>query len=151
MNLNDLAGVKDDMVAFIAGTGLRRMPAYVPEDVPSVLFEGDDADSWKDFVEHAKSAGTPFITMSEVTLEPEDIATLMEQLRAGEFPAGDDNSLEDAQELLQHTGKIGYLQLGFTYGGVVYLYETATEWYDQFQHLLETAGELPINFGSEDL
>jgi hypothetical protein len=82
MVLDDLAAVKDDMIAFVAGHGMRRMNGYVSEDVPTVIFEADSDDGWKDFVEHAKAAGAPFITMSEVVLEPEDVATLMERSAA---------------------------------------------------------------------
>jgi ABC-type sugar transport system substrate-binding protein len=139
---DDLATVKDDMVAFIAGHGLRRMKGYVPEEVPSVVFEEDDADGWKDFVEHAKAAGAPFLTMSEVTLEPEDIATLIGQIRDQHFPDQQAAELDEAQELTQHVGKTGYLQLGFAQGGVMFVYESATEWYDQFQRLMETVTEL---------
>ena len=139
---DDLANVKDDMVAFIAGHGLRRMNGYVPEEVPSVVFEEDDADGWKDFVEHAKAAGAPFLTMSEVTLEPEDIATLIGQIRDQHFPDHQATELDEAQELTQHVGKTGYLQLGFAQGGVMFVYESATEWYDQFQRLMEAVTEL---------
>jgi hypothetical protein len=142
MPLDDLAAVKDDMIAFIAGHGLRRMSAYVGEDVPSVVFEDDDADGWKDFVEHAKAAGAIFITMSEVTLEPEDVATLVGRLRDDEFPHHDEDALDEAQDLMRYTGKMGYLQLGFAHAGVMFLFETATEWYDQFQGLMETVGDL---------
>ncbi len=130
------------MIAFISGHGLRQMNAYVSEDVPTVVFEEDDADGWKDFVEHAKSAGAAFITMSEVVLEPEDVATLIGQVRDEHFPDHDAVALDDAQELLQHTGKTGYLQLGFAHQGVMFLYEAATEWYDQFQDLMETVSDL---------
>jgi hypothetical protein len=142
MVLDDLAAVKDDMIAFIAGHGIRRMNGYVPEEVPSVVFEADDLDSWKDFVEHAKAAGAPFITMSEVVLEPEDVATLMEQVRNQNYPDNDAPELHEAQELTEHVGKTGYLQLGFASGGVMFVYETATEWYDHFQQLMETITEL---------
>lgn len=142
MNSDDLTVLKDDMVAFIAGHGMRRMKAYVPEEVPSVVFEDDDADSWKDFVEHAKAANAPFLTMSEVVLEPEDIATLIGQVRDQNYPDHDPTELDEAQDLTQHVGKTGYLQLGFAQGGVVFLYETATDWYDQFQELMETVSEL---------
>jgi hypothetical protein len=142
MAFDDLTAVKDDMVAFIAGHGLRRMNSFVPEDVPTVLFEEDDVDGWKDFVEHAKAANAPFITMSEVILEPEDVATLIGQVRDDEFSARDPQELEEAQDLMQHVGKVGYLQLGFAHGGVIFLYETATEWYDQFQELMDSVSEL---------
>jgi hypothetical protein len=142
MKFDDLSTLRDDMVAFIAGHGLRRMKAYVPEDVPTVLFEEDDVDSWKDFVEDAKSANVPFVTMSEVLLEPEDVSALLTQLKDQSFPDADGAETEEARGLMQHTGKIGYLQLGFSHGGVIYLYETATEWYDLFQDLMESVQEL---------
>jgi hypothetical protein len=142
MAFDDLTAVKDDMVAFIAGHGMRRMNSFVPEDVPTVLFEEDDVDGWKDFVEHAKAASAPFVTMSEVILEPEDVATLIRQIRDQNFPESEGVELEEARALQQHVGKTGYLQLGFAYGGVVFLYETATEWYDLFQELMDSVAEL---------
>ncbi|MDE1162135.1 MAG: hypothetical protein PW792_09360 [Acidobacteriaceae bacterium] len=142
MLVDDLSTTKDDMVAFIAGHGLRSMKAFVPEDVPSILFEDEDPDSWKDFVEHAKSASVPFLTMSEVVLEPEDVATLIGQVRDQNYPDHDPEELEEARDLTQHVGKIGYIQLGFSTGGVVYLYEAATEWYDRFQELLDSVSEI---------
>jgi hypothetical protein len=142
MAFDDLTTMKDDMVAFIAGHGLRRMKAYVPEDVATVIFEDDDVDGWKDFVEDAKAAGAPFVTMSEVILEPEDVATLMGQIRQQNFPDEEGAELDEAQELMQHVGKTGYLQLGFAQGGVMFLYETATEWYDLFQELLDAVANL---------
>ncbi len=130
------------MVAFIAGHGMRRMNSFVPEDVPTVLFEEEDVDGWKDFVEHAKAANAPFITMSDVLLEPEDVATLIAQVREQNYTDSDLGDLEEAQGLLQHVGKTGYIQLGFAHGGVIFLYETATEWYDLFQELMESVTEM---------
>ena len=142
MAFDDLTTVKDDMVAFIAGHGMRRMNCYVTEEVPTVIFEEDNADGWKDFVEHAKAAGAPFVTMSEVILEKTDIAILLDQLRNQPFPDDEAGEIEDAEYLVNHVGKVGYLQLGFAHQGVMFLFETATEWYDRFQTLLETVTDL---------
>jgi hypothetical protein len=142
MAFDDLSTIKDDMVAFIAGHGMRRMNGYVPEDVPTVLFEDNDVDGWKDFVEDAKAANAPFMTMSEVILEPEDVSTLIAQLSDNDLPEGVIGELEEAQELMQHVGKTGYIQLGFAHGGVMFLYETATEWYDLFQELMEAIADM---------
>ena len=142
MQPDNLISLKDDMVAFIAGHGLRRFTGYVTEEVPTVLFEEDDPDGWKDFVEHAKAAGAPFITMSEVVLEKTDVALLLEQLREQSFPNEDAADLDDAEYLIHHVGKIGYLQLGFASQGVMFLVEVTTEWYDRFQELMERATEL---------
>ncbi len=142
MATDNLLSLKDDMIAFIAGHGMRRMPAYVSEDVPSVLFEEETPDSWKDFVEHAKATNAPFITMSEVILEKSDLAILLDQIREQNFPDDATPDLDDAEYLVRHVGKTGYLQLGFAHQGVMFLFETATEWYDNFQSLMETVAEL---------
>ena len=142
MQPDNLISLKDDMVAFIAGHGMRRMPAYVTEEVPTVLFEEDNPDGWKDFVEHAKSANAPFVTMSEVILEKSDVAILLEQLRDQTFPDDEDIDLDDAEALIKHVGKAGYLQLGFAHQGVMFLFETSTEWYERFQELIETVTDL---------
>ncbi len=142
MHADNLNSLKDDMVAFIAGHGMRRMPAYVTEEVPTVLFEEDNPDGWKDFVEHAKSAGAPFLTMSEVVLEKSDVAILLEQLRDHNFPEDEDIDIDDAEALIKHVGKAGYLQLGFAHQGVMFLFETSTDWYDRFQDLMEAATDI---------
>jgi hypothetical protein len=130
------------MVAFIAGHGLRRFNGYITDEVPSVIFEDEDPDSWKDFVEHAKAANASFVTMSEVTLEKSDVAILLEQLRDQTYPDADAIEIEDAESLVKHVGQIGYLQLGFAHQGVMFLFETSTDWYEQFQELIETVTDL---------
>jgi hypothetical protein len=142
MQPDNLISLKDDMVAFIAGHGMRRMNCYVTEEVPTVIFEEENPDGWKDFVEHAKAAGAPFVTMSEVILEKTDIAILLDQLRNHPFADDEAGEIEDAEYLVNHVGKVGYLQLGFAHQGVMFLFETATEWYDRFQILLETVTDL---------
>lgn len=142
MQPDNLISLKDDMVAFIAGHGMRRLNGYVPEDIPTVVFEEENPDGWKDFVEHAKAAGAPFVTMSEVVLEKSDIVILLEQIRDETFPDDMAEELEDAEYLVNHVGKIGYLQLGFAYQGVMFIFEVATDWYDSFQNLMETVTEL---------
>src|SRR5580658_946550 len=115
MQPDNLISLKDDMVAFIAGHGMRRLTAFITEEVPTVLFEEDNPDGWKDFVEHAKAASAAFITMSEVTLEKSDVAILLEQLKENIFPIsksrGEDEEadLDEAESLIKHVGKTGYL------------------------------------------
>lgn len=153
MQPENLLSLKDDMVAFIAGHGMRRFNGYVTEDVPTVLFEEDNPDGWKDFVEHAKAAGASFVTMSEIILEKADIELLIEQLREDNFPNEDVPELDEAQYLVNYVGKTGYLQLGFSHQGVMFVYETSTAWYDRFQQLMESLddfGSLLANSSHDD-
>lgn len=142
MSPDNLISLKDDMVAFIAGHGMLRMNGYVPEDIPTVLFEEENPDGWKDFVELAKASGAPFVTMSEAVLEKADIALLIEQIRDQVYPDDESPEVDDAERLVRHVGKIGYLQLGFAYQGIMFLFEVATDWYDSYQSLMETVTEL---------
>jgi hypothetical protein len=155
MHIDNLASTKDDMVAFIEGHGIRRVPAHAGDDLPSIIWEDDNnPDSWKDFVETAKSAGATFITMSDEVLEKEDVELLIEEVQEQEYnidTASSASELDEAQSLVNHIGKVGNLQLGFPHQGIMFLYQTSTEWYDRYQQLLDSVGDLGnIVFEDED-
>jgi len=155
MHVDNLASIKDDMVAFIAGHGLRRVPAHASDDLPSIVWEDEaNPDSWKDFVETAKAAGATFITMSDVVLEKEDVEILIEEVQDQEYTIEESTStseLDEAQSLVSHIGKVGHLQLGFPHQGIMFVYQTSTEWYDRYQQLLDSVGDLGnIVFEDED-
>jgi len=118
---------------------MRRLPGYVGDDVPTVMWEDDaNPDSWKDFVETAKAAGAPFVTMSDVILEKEDLELLLEELQDLDFPNEESSDVEEAQSLVNYVGKMGYVQLGFMHQGVAFLHESSTPWYERYQQLLES-------------
>ena len=75
-------------------------------------------------------------------LEKSDIAMLLEQIRDQNFPDEDAAEIDDAEYLVNHVGKIGYLQLGFAHQGIMFIFETATEWYERFQNLIETVTDI---------
>lgn len=155
MHSDNLASTKDDMVAFIAGHGIRRVPGHASDDVPSILWEDEtNPDGWKDFVETAKAAGAAFITMSDAVLEKEDVEMLIEEVQEQDYSLDIDTTsseIEEAQSLVSHVGKVGHLQLGFPHQGVMFLYETSTEWYERYQQLLDSIeGLSDIVFEDED-
>jgi hypothetical protein len=138
MSKDNLISLKDDMVAFIEGHGLLRLPGFVTEEVPTVLWDGKgNPESWKDFVEMAKHAGAPFVTFSEVTLEREELDALVEEAGEMNYPDEEATELVEAEWLRKYAGMLGYIQLGFVHQGVVFLHETTTEWYERYQALLE--------------
>jgi len=150
--VENLAGLKDDMTAFIEGHGMKRFSGYVSDDVQSVTWEaGDNPDAWKDYVELAKAAGATFLTMNEMVLEREELDFLIERLRNALHPNEED--IEEARLLRTHVGKTGFLQLGWPHQGVVFLFEASAEWYERYQHLMEVAeefGSIMIDESGED-
>ncbi|MEP6644100.1 MAG: hypothetical protein ABJA69_06365 [Acidobacteriaceae bacterium] len=150
---DDLATLKDDMVAFVEGHGMRRFLGYVDqEQVQCVPWKpGDNPESWKDFVELAKAAGSPFVTMDSWRLEKEELDDTIQRLEHAEFT--NDEDIEDARWLRTYLGKTGFVQLGFAHQGVVMIYEASTEWYERYQRLLEVAedfGGIPIDEPDQD-
>ena len=141
---DDLATIKDDMVAFVEGHGMRRFPGFVDhEEVQTVMWKpSDETESWKDFVELAKTAGSPFVTMDSWQLERTELDEIIQRLSNAEFTSDED--IEDARWLKTYMGKTGFLQLGFAFQGVMMLYEASTPWYDHYQRLVEVAED----FGS---
>jgi hypothetical protein len=72
-----------------------------------------------------------------MTLEGEELDALIEEAGEMNFPDEESTELVEAQWLRKYAGKVGYIQLGFVYQGLVFLHETTTEWYERFQTLLE--------------
>jgi len=150
---DDLANLKDDMVAFIEGHGMLRFRGYVDyEEVQSVMWKSEDnPESWKDFVELAKAASAPFLTMDSWTLRREDLEESLRRLAEAEFASDED--MEEARWLRTYLGKTGFVQLGFAHQGIMMVFEASTEWYDRYQRVLEMAedfADIPIDEPGQD-
>jgi len=150
---DNLAGLRDDMVAFVEGHGMRRFHGYVDyEEVPSVIWKAEDnPESWKDFVELAKAANAPFLTMDSWVLQRDDLEELLQRLSNAEF--SNDEDLEEVRWLRTYLGKTGFVQLGFANQGIMMVYEASTEWYDRYQRALEMVDDfsgIPIDEPGQD-
>lgn len=138
--VDDLHQLKDDMNAFILGHGMQRFSAYVSDEMPSVMWDGEsNADSWKDFVELAKASGIAFLTVNDETLEKDDLDFLIERIQNSSNMSDDD--MDEAKWLRAYVGKVGFIQIGFAYHGTIFLHETSTEWFERYQQLLDTADD----------
>lgn len=136
--VDDYTALKDDMKAFIEGHGMRRFQGYVPDEVQNVLWgDAENPEAWKDFVELAKAASAPFLTMNDMVLEREDVDFLVNRLQRSSYTNEED--LEEARWLRTSIGKTGFVQLGFPFQGVMFLLEISAEWYDRYQRLLDMA------------
>ena len=149
---DDLSSLKDDMTAFIEGHGMKRFRGYVDEDVQSIMWKHrEHPDAWKHFVELAKAAGAPFLTMDDVALERAELDSLTERLQAA--PYVNDEEVEEARWLRAYLGKTGFVQLGFPWQGTIFLFEASTDWYDHYQRLLDLVddfGGLAIDEADQD-
>jgi hypothetical protein len=154
--LNDLTAIHDDIYAFTQGLGMKHFPGYIPDEMPSVLWDGEDVnESWKDFVELARSSGAAFLTVNTAQLDEDDVEMLASELRRSKLSRADD--LETARHLRAHCGEMGFIQLGFPHQGVMFVCELSTGWYETYKALEEMADDLggillegPGDGGDED-
>ncbi len=145
---DDLSILRDDMIAFIEGHGMKRYHGFVGEDVPSVMWEETEGpDSWKDFVELAKASGAPFLIMHGGPLQQKEWEQLVEKLRKAVIADQDD--IDEARWLRSYIGKTGFLQIGWIHQGVVLLHEQHTEWYRRYQWLLDLVEDMNGQVGDE--
>ena len=152
---DDLSNLRDDMIAFIEGHGMRRFPGVVDyEFVPTVAWKaGNNPESWKDFVELAKAAGAAFVTMDSMRLQRDELDELIERFSSAEFGGPEDDvDLEDIRWLRTYVGKTGFVQLGFAHQGVMMVFEASTEWYQRYQHFIEMFEEMgvPIDMDTDE-
>lgn len=137
MQAEDLSGLKDDMIAFIEGHGLKRFRGYVNEELESVSWDDENPESWKDFVEVAKASGSAFLTMNDFVLAQDDLDYLVDCLRDSRYVSDED--LQEARWMRGCVGRVGFIQLGLPYHGIMFLHESSTAWYERYQRLLELA------------
>ncbi len=150
--VEDLTALKDDMKAFIEGHGMRRFQGYVSDEVQSVLWEGgENTEAWKDFVELAKASNAPFLTTNDMVLDRNDIDYLVTKLERANFT--NDEDIEEARWLRTYVGKTGFVQIGFPFQGLMFLYEISCEWYERYQRLMDLAddfGSITIDESDQD-
>lgn len=150
MNLDNLIPLKDDMVAFIEGHGMRHFPALIPEDTPRIWWtdatdpspENTAKESWKDFVEMAKTAGAPMVCIGEDVLDKTTLELLVNELQAISGADAFGPEMEKANGLFLQVGKVGHIELAFAHQGVLFVHESVTDWYKRYRELVETIDHL---------
>ena len=151
MNPDDLTALKDDMVAFIEGHGMRHFPALIPEDTPRVWWNDPDPtasthastkESWKDFVEMAKSAGAPMVCIGEDVLDKTTLEMLTTEFQELSDAESFGPEMEKIDRLFLQVGKLGHIELAFAHQGILFVHESATGWYRQYRQMVDMVENL---------
>jgi len=156
MSSDNLLHLKDDMIAFIEGHGMRHFPALIPEETPRVWWNDPEPaegppqspkESWKDFVEMAKSVGAPMVCIGEDLLEKDMLELLLHELQTVTGGDAFGPETEKVNNLFLQIGKLGHIELAFAHQGILFVHETATEWYQNYRELVDTIDHLQDLFG----
>ncbi|HWF66182.1 MAG TPA: hypothetical protein VN670_02690 [Acidobacteriaceae bacterium] len=154
MNLDNLLALKDDMIAFIEGHGMRYFPAVIPEETPRIWWNDTEAgmadrsapegarESWKDFVEMAKSAGAPLVCIGEDVLDKTTLDVLASELEEVSSEETFGPEIERLDRLSRQVGKLGHIELAFAHQGILFVHESATDWYRSYREMVDTIEDL---------
>lgn len=151
MDSNNLTSLKDDMIAFIEGHGMRHFPALIPEDTPRVWWNDQETsdssvdsakESWKDFVEMAKTAGASLVCIGEDSVDRATLELLAVELQ--DLSSGDASSpeMDKLNRFFLEIGKVGHIELAFAHQGILFVHETQTEWYREYRAMVNTVDGL---------
>ncbi len=154
MQSDNLTALKDDMIAFIEGHGMRHFPAVIPEDTPRIWWNDPEPpdpvgnipesskESWKDFVEMAKAAGAPMVCIGEDLLDKTTLELLASEFEEISSAEAFGPEMEKLDRLLLQVGKIGHIELAFAHQGILFVHESATEWYRHYREMVDTVEDL---------
>ena len=151
MDSNNLTSLKDDMIAFIEGHGMRHFPALIPEDTPRVWWSDPEAtddgsqsskESWKDFVEMAKTAGAPLVCIGEDSVDRATLELLASELQEISSTEAPGPEMDKLNRLFLEIDKVGHIELAFPHQGILFVHETQTEWYREYRAMVNTVDSL---------
>lgn len=151
MDSNNLTSLKDDMIAFIEGHGMRHFPALIPEDTPRVWWNDQETsdstvdstkESWKDFVEMAKTAGAPLVCIGEDSVDRTTLELLARELQDLSSTDASGPEMDKLNRLFLEIDKVGHIELAFAHQGILFVHETQTEWYREYRAMVNTVDGL---------
>jgi hypothetical protein len=154
MQPDNLIALKDDMIAFIEGHGMRHFPAVIPEDTPRIWWNDPEStdvsentsesskESWKDFVEMAKTTGASMVCIGEDTLDKTTLEMLGVELENFSDTEAFGREMANLTNLYAQAGKLGHIELAFAHQGILFVHETSTKWYRQYREMVETIDTL---------
>jgi hypothetical protein len=110
----------------------------VLDTLPIVHWDCERFPNYKAFLQTAKAAGATLVVYHQHEFTTEQIDSAMERLENGQYPHEDFRTIETRlMELRAYDGFTCALELSFDHQGRIYVFDLHTEWYDDFQDLLD--------------
>ncbi len=110
-----------------------------------------DSERWPDyrgFLDAARKVGEKMIMFASREMTGEEVDEALEELTDSEFTREERRDLEKKLRAAQrHLGETCSLELAFTHGAHIYVYEARPDWYDDF---IDACEEINSIFPAED-
>ena len=146
----NLETLKSEILAYLESTdfAIFRSVAGGLEDLKLISWDSERWPDYRAFLEAARKAGEKMILFASREIEEEEIDEALEELADTEFTRDERRELEKRIQAAQrHRGETCALELAFTHGSHIYVYEARPDWYDDF---LDACEEISSIFPAGD-
>jgi hypothetical protein len=140
----DLETLKTEILAYLDKTSFavfHGLPG-VTEQFP-VFWDVERRPDFGEFLSAAEKTGTKLVVFEHRQFSLRQIDELLDQLEEADFTREEKRSYSNRiREIQKYEGFTCSLELSFSYDGRVFLYQQQTDWYRNWQELLEEIGAL---------
>jgi hypothetical protein len=134
----DLRALKDEVEQYLRSHNFAVFHGYprLSDHTPVCYWDSDHYPDFRGFLDTARVAEVKIISCHHRTFSGEVVDETLERLESCEFPNDVRRNLESRlKELRGYEGFLCSLELSFDLAGRVYLFETQTEWYEDFLNI----------------
>jgi len=118
------------------------------EDLKLISWDSERWPDYRGFLDAARKAGEKMIMFASREMAEDEVEEALEELAGTDFPRDERRDLEKKIRAAQrHLGDTCSLELAFTHGSFIYVYEARPDWYDDF---LDASEEISSVFPALD-
>ncbi len=137
----DLDSLKRDILQYLEASGFAVFRNYSGslESLPMLGWDTDAYPDYRMFLETAKKVNANLILFAAAQFDvKEEIDGQLEDLETSELPRDDRRNYERRlKEYRKHDGATCAIEMAFDYNSRFYIYEVASDWYEEFMELTE--------------
>lgn len=113
-----------------------------------------DTEAWPDyraFLDTARKTGANLIIFASRDLEEDEVDEAADQIDVVNLDREERREMEGrVREARRHIGQTCNIEMAFSHGSCMYVYELMAEWYDDFCDAVEELDTLLLPVGSDD-
>ncbi|MEO8027675.1 MAG: hypothetical protein ABI823_14430 [Bryobacteraceae bacterium] len=136
----NLDTLRNEINEYLTSRGLIAFPAIsrVPDGVPAAFWDTTAHPDFRDFVAAAEGVGARIILVQSRELTEEDLDDAFESLATSSLPRDEHRTYERRlKELRAYQGFTSVIELSFDQAHRIYVFEVRTEWYTEFEDILD--------------
>jgi len=152
MNTN-LDAMKDEVEKYLLEQGFNVFygQSRLLDSLPIIYWDCDRYPDFRKYLSVAKSGDARVVVFNHREFRADSIDDALDRLEASGMPHDESRTIERRlKDLRVYEGFTCTLELSFDYQGRIYVFEMATEWYDELSDILEEIDVFGVGEDEDD-